>query len=136
MLKSNSKKYRENIRAYIVENFNPEWYTKTPPETFLEIACFILHDFRSEKYHIPEDLSYYHSEFDAFSDWCAGLPTLLNTCYFYNRSAVDDLCKILEEPAEEKARYTEEQAVNLLTSMIYIELLRAENEMRGLGRIK
>ena len=126
MLKTNSTKARENIRAYIAENFTPENYTETPPETFPEIAAFILHCFRSEKYYLPEDFRYYHSERAAFADWCAGLPSLLDTCYFYNRSAVDDLGEILEETAEEKERYTEEQAENLLTNMIYNELTKAE----------
>ena len=126
MLKTNSKKTRENIRAYIADNFTPENYTNTPPETFQEISTFILHCFRSEKYHTPEDLRYYHSERIAFLDWCSGLPSVLDTCYFYNRSAVDDLGEILEETDEQKARYTEEQAENLLTLLIYNELTKAE----------
>ena len=31
MLKTNSKAARENIRAYIMENFSPENYTSAPP---------------------------------------------------------------------------------------------------------
>ena len=34
----------------------------------------------------------------------AGLPSVLDTCYFYNRSAVDDLGAILEETESEKAK--------------------------------
>lgn len=123
MLKTNSKKAAENIRNYIMNNFTPEGYTDNPPQEFPEIASFILDTFRSEKYHLPQDFRYYGgSESAAFADWCAGLSGVLDTCYYYNRSAVDDIGAILEETAKEKARYTEEQAEKLLTSLIYREL--------------
>lgn len=125
MLKTNSKKAAENIRAYIIDNFKPENYTDNPPQKFHQIAVFILDTFRREKYHLPEDFRYYlHCELSAFRDWCAGLPSVLDTCYYYNRSSVDDLGAILEETEQEKARYTEQQAEQLLTDLIYRELLK------------
>ena len=127
MLRTNSKKAAENIRAYIVDGFTPEGYTDNPPQEFSMIAAFILDTFRNEKYHLPEDRCYYHGcELLAFRDWCAGLAGVLDTCYFYNRSAVDDLGAILEETEQEKARYTEQQAEQLLTDLIYRELLKGE----------
>lgn len=129
MLRTNSKKAAKNIRAYIVDNFTPENYTDNPPQEFPKIAAFILDTFRSEKYHLPQDVRYYHgSEQAAFADWCAGLPSVLDTLYFYNRSAVDDLGAILEETEQEKARYTEQQAEQLLTSLIYRELQKGERK--------
>ena len=125
MLKTNSKKAAENIRAYIVDNFTPENYTDNPPQEFPEIAAFILDAFRAEKYHLPEDFRYYrHCKLSAFRDWCAGLPSVLDACYYYNRSSVDDLGAILEETEQEKAQYTEQQAEQLLTDLIYRELLK------------
>ena len=125
MLKTNSKQAAENIRAYIVDNFTPEGYTDNPPQEFPEIAAFILATFRSEKCWCLQDVRYYHGcEFLAFRDWCAGLTGVLDTCYYYNRSAVDDLGAILEETDEEKARYTEQQAEQLLTDLISRELLK------------
>lgn len=125
MLKTNSKQAKENIKQYIVENFSPEGYTDTAPETWPEIAVFILETFRDEKYKRPEDHHYYNNnEAAAFHDWAAGLPSLLDTCYFYNRSAVDDLAVILEETTEEKERFTEDKAETLLTALIYRELKR------------
>ena len=129
MLKSNSKKAIENIRSYIIDNFSPEGYTDTAPETWPEIAAFIMNTFKSEKYHLPQDLKYYHfNEYAAFTDWCAGLPSVLDTCYYYNRSAVDDLGAILEESEEEKKRYTESEAENRLTYLIYRELKKGERK--------
>lgn len=125
MLKTNSKKAAENIRAYIVNNFTPENYTDNLLQEFPQVAAFILDTFRREKYNSPEDFRYYfHYEPSAFRDWCAGLPSVLDTCYYYNRSAVDDLGAILEETEQEKARYTEQQAEQFLTDLIYKELLK------------
>lgn len=80
MLKTNSKKARENIRNYIIEGFTPEGYTDNPPQDWQGIAAFILGTFRSEKYHMPQDFRYYrNNELAAFADWCAGLPGVLDT---------------------------------------------------------
>lgn len=123
MLKTNSKKARGNIQKYILNNFNGEEYTETPPQVFGEVAAFILEAFRKEKYSLHEDFRYYrNNEQAAFIDWAAGLPNLLDTCYYCNRSAVDDLGEILEETEKEKSRYNQQQAEKLLTTLIYSEL--------------
>ena len=120
MLRTNSKKANENIRAYIMDNFTPENYTDNPPKDFMEVATFILAVFRKEK---MSDFRYHHgNEFAAFTDWCQGLPSVLDTCYYYNRSAVDDLGAILEETAAEKASFSEPEAERRLTWLIYREL--------------
>lgn len=130
MLKTNNKKARENVRNYIIAGFTPEGYTDNPPQEFPEIARFILATFRNEKYHLPQDFRYYrNNELAVFADWCAGLAGVLDTCYYYNRSAVDDLGAILEETEEEKARYTEEQAENTLTFLIYWELVKGAAQL-------
>ena len=129
MLKTNTRKARENIRAYIVDHFDASSYTEAPPETFPEIAAFILETFHDEK--CKHDLRYKAgriSKQELFLDWAAGLPSLLDTCYYYNRSALDDLGAILEESESEKARYSERDAERLLTILIYRELLRGADE--------
>lgn len=126
-LRTNQKKAIKNIRAYIMDNFTPEGYTDNPPEDFPGAAAFILDAFRTEKFHLPQDMCYYHNnEFAAFADWCAGLPSVLDTCYYYNRSAVEDLGAILEETAEEKARFSEAEAERKLTWLLYRELKKGE----------
>ena len=65
------------------------------------------------------------TEQERFTDWAQGLPSVLDCCYYYNRSAVDDLGAILEETDAEKARYSEQQAENLLSYLIYRELVKA-----------
>ena len=118
MLKTNSKKARENIKNYILENFTPDSYTNEPPTETREIMQFIYNCFISEKFSIENEKRYYkYNEYAAFIDWCAGLPSVLDTCYYYNRSAIDDLGAILEET--EKKKYTESEAEKMLTYLIY-----------------
>lgn len=123
MLRTNTKKARENVRAYIVDGFTPENYTDTAPQEWPEIAAFILDVFRSEK---PGIGAYARmSEQERFTDWASGLPSVIDCGYYYNRSAVDDLGAILEETKAEKARFDESKAENLLTYLIYRELTKA-----------
>lgn len=123
MLKTNTKKARENIKNYVIENFTPENYTDTPPTDWHGIAKFIYDCFISEKWNCRNDYRYYNgNEWKAFLDWCAGLPSVLDTCYFYNRSAVEDLGNILEQTEAERSKYEESAAENLLTMLIYNEI--------------
>ena len=124
MLRTNTKAVKAKIQNYIINNFCPDDYTSDPPQDFGEIAKFILQTFRGEKYSLKEDFRFYHnSEASAFEDWAAGLPGILNTANYYcSNSAVDILGDILEETEQEKAKYTETEAENLLTFLIYREL--------------
>lgn len=120
MLKTNSKQARENIRKYILDRFDSSNYNiEKEPEGFGEVSAFILETFRDEKTNwqkIPE--------VDLFADWAAGLPSVLDTCYYYNRSAVDDLGEILNETQAERDKYSEDKAQKLLSYLIYRELLK------------
>lgn len=118
MLKTNSKKAREHVREYIMDHVCVDGYDIAEPETVTEAARIIYNNFRSTHQWAID----HYGEFTAFSDWCAGLPSILDTCYFYNRSAVDDLAAILEETEQETSRYTEQQAERVLTLLIYREI--------------
>ena len=123
MLKTNSKKALENVRSYIVDNFTPDNYDLEPSNEFTTVAKVIYNCFIEEKSGI-NDWSRV-AEGVIFEDWCAGLPSIFNTCYYYNRSAVDDLGVILEETEAEKARFTEDDAAKLLSSLIFREIKKA-----------
>ena len=123
MLKSNSKKAVENIKVYIIERFEPCGYDFEGNESdFKEVATFIYKCFYNEMVKYDKRRM---TEQALFFDWCSGLPSILDTCYYYNRSAVDDLAAILEESEVEKAKYTEEQAEERLTYLIYREIKKA-----------
>lgn len=140
MLRTNSKKAKENIHNYIVEYFCPENYA--PDFDYIEKAeednkagrrnvdIFSLVAHAIDKIFYDEAIRYNNmykagriTRQQLFVDWCAGLPSILNTCYYYyTRNAIDDLGDILEETEEERARYTEEQAAEMLSKLIYREI--------------
>ena len=123
-LKTNSRKARENVRQYILDDVDFTGYVgnNMTGADFPEIAHSVLDIFRSEKYYRIG------VEFVAFLGWTRGLPSALDCCFWYNRSAVDDLGAILEETEEEKAKYNEEEAGLLLVKLIYRELVKGESE--------
>lgn len=89
------------------------------------MARFILSVHAEEKAYSPEYQAAKGFTNEAvFVDWCQGLPSVLDTCYYYNRSAVADLGDILEQSERERAQYTEAQAEWLLTHLIYQELVK------------
>lgn len=126
MLKTNSKKARENVRDYIVKNTCGDGYGVAADalETFDGCARFIIETFKNEYKHDPTFRRFGFC-FPSFRDWCAGLPSALDTCYYYNRSAVADAAAILQETPAESAKYSESDAENILTVMIFRELEKA-----------
>ena len=126
MIKTNSKKAIENIKNYVMENYTPGNYDDDETKvTFEDRAAFILKVFRDE----AKAASFDDTQ-QGFIEWCAGLPSILDTCYYYNRSAKADLGGILEETAEERDKYTESEAERLLSILIYRELLKGEAKVK------
>lgn len=133
MLKTNTKKAKENIRKYIINIYDDEVdYSNcgidTNKQTFEEIAEVIKEVFHLEKLNNENIRNYYrvknYSMYEIFKEWCQGLPSIIDTCYYYNRSAIKDLGDILEETEEERSRFTEEEAEEKLTYLIYREIFK------------
>lgn len=124
MLKTNSKKAKQNLQNYISENFDGTNYGIEKPDTFKELAKIVLDTFKDE-YCFEYNLNRRMTRQQLFVEWCAGLPSILDTCYYYNRSAIDDLGAILEESEEERNKYTEAEAEQMLSNLIYRELVNA-----------
>lgn len=124
MLKTNSKAAKENIRRYIVENFDGTNYSPLYDgieNNFEAIKNAIKVVFNNDYY--SHDLRKNRvSGFESFRSWCQGLPSIIDTCYYYNRSAVADLANILEETEAEANRFTETEAEDKLTYLIYREI--------------
>lgn len=125
MLRTNSKQAIKNIHNYIIKHsdfssYDIEYFEKW---TFKELSKNLLRVFRNEYIN---GYNKRYSEQDNFISWCQGLPSVLDTCYYYNRSAVQELGDILEETEEERNRFTEQQAEEMLTKLIYRELRKNE----------
>ena len=121
MLKTNSKKALENIRAYILENTDTTNYDGQLFTDWKSAARFVYSCFRDEKdgdnRRMPESA--------LFEEWASGLPSSFDFCYWYNRPALDDLGAILEESEAEKARFSNDAACKLLTTLIYNQIKKA-----------
>ena len=59
-----------------------------------------------------------------FLEWMAGLPSIIYTGYYLHESAVEILGDMLEETPAERKRYTEAQAQDMLSKLIYRELVK------------
>ena len=126
MLRTNSKKAKENIKNYIIENFDFSSYEgykgyEVEPKEYTDICKTIYNTFYTEK--VKNDKRKM-SDYEYFKEWCQGLPSMLDTCYYYNRSAKKDLANILEEAEVEANKYTEEEAEERLTYLLYREITK------------
>lgn len=119
MLKTNSKKARENVKKWILDNLGPDYNARS----FNEAAEIIKAHFYEEK--LKNDLRYKAgriSHFDLFEDWTSGLPGALCCDDIYLRPVVPVVAAILEETPEEAARFSESDAEKLMIRLIYREL--------------
>lgn len=99
----------------------------TIPEDETSILAYAYECFKDEM-KIEIENNYHNPCFVIFEDWARGLALGGLFCYYYNRSAKDDLGEILEETEEEKSKYTEMEAEEMLTRLIYREMENAWSE--------
>lgn len=122
MLKTNSKKAKENLKVYIMENFDESYfdYDEAPFKDLTDYknVCTCIFNVMMEEKRYNRSVN----DFETFKDWAQGLPSILDTCYYYNRSAKVDLMKILEETEAEAKKFTEQQAEERLTWLLYREI--------------
>lgn len=131
MLRTNSKKAKENIRLWILANYTPEDYanafqTETGeymPENFPAVSASIMDVFHKEK---GVDVRRYGLEI-AFTDWMQGLPSILKTLSLLGWEVAEILGGWLEETAEEKEAYskkdeTGEKAMKTALHLVFREI--------------
>lgn len=122
MLRTNSKQARANIMAYIRQDLDylmERDSTLTEDSSDTDVCSVIWEIFKDETKYDREK-----SPVARFFNWAQGLALGGLFCYYYNRSAVEDLGDILEETEDERNMYSEESAEKLLTHLIYSEIVR------------
>lgn len=117
MLKTNSRKAKENIRAYIMDSWNIEEgeEARTWTETKEDIMNSFIYEAYSSEYERKQNRQ------EAFINWLCGLPRGLGD--YVLCKGVETLQAILEETDQEAGKYTEEQAQNKLSYLIYREVV-------------
>lgn len=127
MLRTNTKKARQNVRDYIFtwaadymrEDYDADFSTDR------ELCAAIMRAFQKEACYENNIRLHGGRWFDMFRDWSQGLPIGGLFCYWCNRSAHEDVARLLEESPAEAARFTEDQACELLTRLIFREVWEA-----------
>ena len=118
MLRTNSKQAVQNLRAYIMDSWNLE--AEDQGRTWEDTQKDIKNNFYLQAYSSQYERKQNRQE--AFKNWLAGLPKGLGD--FYLCQAVEDLGNILEETEAERDKYSEDQACNTLSYLIYREVYR------------
>jgi len=120
---------RDRIKSeYIAFEENPEEYD-------IETAPAFCYYMRHGMFY-PEALQHnpcyqaepYTSEYTFFEYWAKGLSGCGMFDYWYFGNAREIVAEILEETEEEKNKYTEEAAADLLTRLIYREMVAGSNK--------
>lgn len=119
MLRSTNKAVINKIRAYIVDGVDHEYFGLEADPDFNTACKLILTACENEKFYNRS-----RSGFETFKDWAQGLPSAFDTLYYYNVSAVDLLGAWLEESEAEKSKYSESAAEEMITKLIYRELMK------------
>ena len=141
MLKTNSKKAKENIKKYIMENTAAAFmeaarYAKNNEEIFpyndnkfIDRAAFIWDKFNREKSETYKKSYFVYHKYEVFKDWGQGLAC---GCLFefLLHKAVDDLGAILEETETETEKYTEDQASEKLFQLLYREIYAGKEKYK------
>ena len=124
-LKTNSKKAKQNIINYIFSDIDYLQERAEEDGIVLDVnspaavCSYIWKIFQLEKPHNDYYFRRGFSIYDTFKEWASGLALGSMVLYFYNVSAVETLGNILEESETERNKYSENQAEDLLTRLIY-----------------
>ena len=124
MLKTNSKKARQNLQKFMLENCTN--YEGDSFGNIKEVCWYIYECFCNECYN-TDNRRYSMSKQQLFNDWVMGCPTgLLFDYYLYKEDyhPINLLGDILEETETERNRYKEEDSSTILTYLIYREIER------------
>ena len=124
-LRTNSKQAKANLNKYIsqaadyLRDCGYDQAEEFNLDNDLALSAAIWEVFNSEKYYTIDHINKMRiSWYEVFKEWAQGLALNLFD-YYYNVSAVNLLGDILEETEAERNKYSEEQAEETLTRLIY-----------------
>ena len=132
MLKSNSKKAKENLKNYIMQYTNDIASEYGYNENLLKdytTRCYYIY-----KIFMVEKQQKLFPHYSIFQEWAQGLALGHLFCYWYNRSAKKDVAMILEESEKEQEKFAESQAEVFLTKLIYNAILTGYNKFMSKTR--
>lgn len=120
MLRTNSKKYLENIRTYLINAIDSEGTEK-------EKISFLMECYNSE-YNNPYNCSRYPNNQTRLENWLCGLPSAINIPFYYGD--IIDLAKELQE-VETYSKKTEETICKNYFNFIAYHILKLNNKLNS-----
>ena len=123
MLKTNSKKYLNNIQNYILDSIDGEGYdikTETPTEKLQ----FLFDCFEVEFNYKNNKLRYPNLQ-DRFANWLQGLPSAISIPHQYNK--ILELSKNLLE-VDTLSEKLEDQIINNYWSFMAFHIIKLKNK--------
>lgn len=126
MLKSTKKEVLNKIRAYIIDNTAPEveeakeWQELpqaiTEAGIYAECCYYIIETWKAGRNPRPSNMH------DNFAEWLSGLP--LNISEHFYKPAKPIVMEWLQETEEEAERFTETQAEDYISHLLYREITK------------
>ena len=93
MLRTNSKKYLNNIQTYLINAIDSDGYENQPTTDKAKVS-FLVDCYNSE-YNHAYNVKMYPNEQTRFANWLSGLPSVLNIPFY--PSGIIELAKELQE---------------------------------------
>ena len=124
MLRTNSKKYLNNIQTYLLNAIDSEGY-ENQPTTDKEKISFLIDCYNSE-YNHAYNVKMYPNEQVRFGNWLSGLPSVLNIPFY--PSEILKLARQLQE-VETYDKKTEERICENYFNFMAYHILKLNNKL-------
>jgi len=124
MLRTNSKKYLNNIQTYLLNAIDSEGY-ENQPTTDKEKISFLIDCYNSE-YNHAYNVKMYPNEQVRFGNWLSGLPSVLNIPFY--PSEILKLARQLQE-VEKYDKKTEERICENYFNFIALHILKLNKKL-------
>ena len=128
MLKTNSKQVKRKIREYLYNTFTDYEGEPAGDRTESQVLDYIAEKIAYEKLSFKKEKRaerfiylYKGSILKLITDYTSGLGSLFDCDYYLNK-AVNVLGDILEQTQEERSKYSQSEAEELMTLLISREL--------------
>jgi|SaaInlStandDraft_1057018.scaffolds.fasta_scaffold48547_4 hypothetical protein len=124
MLRTNSKKYLNNIQTYLLNAIDSDGY-ENKPTTDKEKISFLIDCYNSE-YNHAYNVKMYPNEQIRFGNWLSGLPSVLNIPFY--PSGILELAKELQE-VETYDKKTEDRICENYFNFMALHILKLNQKL-------
>jgi hypothetical protein len=127
MLRTNSKKYLQNIETYILDAINTEDHKINNIDTYTgaQKIAFLMACYNSE-YNHKYNVRRYPNEQERFANWLAGLPSVISLPYYGDNIII--LAQELQE-VENFPKATEKRIIENYFNFMAYHIIKVSNKL-------